>query len=81
MAEIEPHGISGLAMTELEERLYGRDRPAVIAATLARLDHIASQIAAFQRSGPSPVDYARATAIGQAVAAARDVVTGATPAR
>ncbi|MBR0988375.1 MULTISPECIES: EscE/YscE/SsaE family type III secretion system needle protein co-chaperone [Bradyrhizobium] len=68
-------------MTELEERLYGSDRIAVIDATLARLDQIAARIAAFQRSGPSPVDYARATTIGNAVAAARDVVTGAHPAR
>ncbi|PDT90834.1 hypothetical protein CO669_07615 [Bradyrhizobium sp. Y36] len=81
MAEIDPHDISGLAMTELEERLYGNDRLAVITATLARLDHIAARIAAFQHSGPSPVDYTRATTIGNAVAAAREVITGAHPAR
>ncbi|QOZ76307.1 hypothetical protein XH83_13140 [Bradyrhizobium sp. CCBAU 53351] len=81
MADLGPIGLSGFAMTELEERLYGRDRLAVIAATLARLDHIAAGIAAFQRSGPSPGDYARATTIGNAVAAARGVITGAHPAR
>ena len=62
------------AMTELEERLNGPDGETAATAILSRLDKLAEEIAAHQRSGPSPSDYARAEVIGDAIAAARRVV-------
>jgi guanylate kinase len=62
------------AMTELEERLNGRNGEQAATAILSRLAKLADEIAAHQRSGPSPGDYARAEVIAGAIAAARSVV-------
>lgn len=61
-------------MTELEERLNGPDGFSAATAILSRLDYLAEEIAAFQRSGPSPDDYSCAEVISDALAAARAVV-------
>jgi hypothetical protein len=62
------------AMTELEEALKGPDGKSASDAILSRLDNLAAAIAAHQRAGPSPRDYAQAEVIGNAIAAARRVV-------
>jgi hypothetical protein len=62
------------AMTELEERLNGPNGEQAATAILSRLDKLAEEVVAHQRSGPSPADYARAEVIGDAIAAARSVV-------
>jgi hypothetical protein len=67
------------AMTELEEALKGPDGKSAAAAILARFDNLAEEIAAHQRSGPSPRDYARAEVIGNALAAAREIVIAISP--
>ena len=65
---------NSFAMTELEERLNGEDGRSAATAILSRLDKLTEEIAAHQRSGPSPDDYSRAEVIGDAIAAARAVV-------
>jgi hypothetical protein len=67
------------AMTELEEKLKGPDRKSVARAILSRLDELAAEIAAHQRAGPSPSDYAQAEVIGNAIAAARAIVISISP--
>jgi hypothetical protein len=62
------------AMTELEEKLKGPDGKSVADAVLSRLDELAAEIAAHQRAGPSPRDFAQAEVIGHAIAAARAIV-------
>jgi hypothetical protein len=67
------------AMTELEEALKGPDGKLVAGAILSRFDNLAGEIAAHQRAGPSPRDYAKAEAIGNAIAAARKIVIAISP--
>jgi hypothetical protein len=63
-----------IAMTELEEKLKGPDGKTASDAILSRFDNLAEEIAAHQRAGPSPRDYAQAEVIGNAIAAARGIV-------
>jgi hypothetical protein len=69
------------AMTELEEKLNGPDGELAVTAILSRLDNLAEEIAAHQRAGPSPHDYSRAEVIGDAIAAAREIVIAISPVR
>jgi hypothetical protein len=69
------------AMTELEEALKGADGKSAASALLSRLDELAGEIAAHQRAGSSPRDYAQAEAISNAIAAARKIVIAISPVR
>jgi hypothetical protein len=74
MFNARPGESACFAMTEIEERLNGPDGCSAATAILSRLDNLAEEIAAHQRSGPSPDEYSRAKVIGDAIAAARAVV-------
>jgi hypothetical protein len=61
-------------MTDLEERLRGPDSKTTRAALVARLEQLAGEFATKLKTGLSPADYARADAIANALAAAREIV-------
>jgi hypothetical protein len=81
MIDVPTEASALFAMTELETVLKGGDARQAAAAILSRFDDLAQGIAAHQRSGPSPSEYSRMDAIGNAIAAARDIVIAVSPAK
>lgn len=63
-----------VGMTEIEERLRGPDGAAFREELLETLDREIEAIRVRLAEGLPPDEYARATTIGRALAAARDIV-------
>jgi hypothetical protein len=61
-------------MTDIEEALRGPQGPSVRQELLERLDRLTGEFSEKLRLGLPPTDYARAQAIANALAAAREVV-------
>lgn len=74
MAAPEPPFVPGFAMTDLEAELMGPGAQAIRDALLARFGALQACIRETMNAGLAPAEFARAQAIDNALAAAKEVV-------
>ncbi|MEN3386708.1 MAG: Type secretion system, cytoplasmic component of needle [Hyphomicrobiales bacterium] len=74
MAAPEPPLVPSFPMTDLEAELMAPGAQAVQAALVARFEALQARIRETMDAGLAPAEFARAQAIGNALAAAKEVV-------